>query len=222
MYLPLVVLAVMAVIAGWSVFGYGVQPLLEQARPPGILGTAHGVLMPHLVHPDEHLSHLDQFHVAATWYATLTGLTGLGLAIVFYGLKILNPAEVANQFRPLYTFLVHKWYFDELYNALFVQPVLFASRRVADFDKKVIDRIIDSLALGTRILARFDDLVDRYLVDGFVNTFAAWTHLTALRFRSIETGRVRQYVMFIVVGTVVLFLLISFYLNSSLAQNLGN
>ncbi len=217
MYYPLVVLAVFAVGVGWPFLPVGVQPLLEQARPLGILGTAHGVLMPELVHPDEHLSHVDEFHIASTWYATLTGLAGLGLAIVFYGLRLLDPREVRNQFKPIYEFLIHKWYFDELYNVVFVQPLLFVARRVADFDKKVIDGLINALALGTRMLAGVDDLIDRYFVDGSVNLFARCTYSIGVWFRGAETGRVRQYVMFIVVGTVALFILISFYLNSSLA-----
>jgi len=137
--------------------------------------------------------------------------------VVFYGLRILNPAEVRNQFKPIYNFLIGKWYFDELYNVVFVQPTLFVSRRVADFDKKVIDGLINNLAIGTRMLALLDDLIDRYFVDGFVNVFASWTFGIALWFRGAETGRLRQYVLFIVVGTVVMFLLITFYLNATLA-----
>ncbi|MEX2317444.1 MAG: NADH-quinone oxidoreductase subunit L [Pirellulales bacterium] len=219
MYYPLVILAVMAVGVGWSVFGFGVQPLLEQARPAGLLAEAHGVLMPVLVHPNEHASHLEEYHVAATWVATGTGLAGLLLAVAFYGLSILDPKEVKNQFKPIYAFLMHKWYFDELYHAAFVQPTLFVSRRVAEFDRKVIDGVIDNLAIGTLMISKLDDMFDRYIVDGFVDVFADWTYGIALWIRGAETGKVRQYVMFIVVGTVALFVLISFYLNSSLAAH---
>ncbi len=213
MYYPLVVLAVMAVIIGWPFLPVSVQDLLEQARPTGIQDTVHGVLMSDLVHPDEHLSHLDKFHVSSTWIATFTGLSGLGLAIVFYGLSLLNPAEVAKQFKPIYVFLVNKWYFDELYHYLFVKPTLFIANRVAEFDKVVIDGIIDGLALLTRMVARLDDLTDRYLVDGLINGLAGWTYATGLKLRSVETGRIRQYVMFIVVGTVAMFVLISLYIS---------
>jgi NADH-quinone oxidoreductase subunit L len=212
MYYPLVLLAVMAVVAGWSVFGFGVQPLLEQARPAGILAESHGALLTQLAHPNEHASHVDAFHVPATWVATFTGLAGFLLAVVFYGVRALDPNEVRRQFAPIYEFLMHKWYFDELYDALFVQPALFVARRVAEFDKQVIDGIIDNLAVGTKITAYIEDFIDRRFVDGFVNIFADWTYGIALWFRGAETGRVRQYVMFIVVGTVGMFVLITFYL----------
>jgi NADH-quinone oxidoreductase subunit L len=217
MYVPLVILAVMAVVAGGTIFGFGVEPLLEQARPAGILSEAHGVLMTHLVHPNEHDSHLAQFHVPSTWIAISTALSGFLLAVVFYGLRILDPREVAQQFQAVYRFLWNKWYFDELYNTVFVQPTLFVSRRVAEFDRKVIDGVIDNLARGAVGLAHVDDWIDRTFVDGFVNRFADWTFGTALWFRGLETGRLRQYVMFIVVGTVALFIVITLYLDLTFA-----
>jgi NADH:ubiquinone oxidoreductase subunit 5 (subunit L)/multisubunit Na+/H+ antiporter MnhA subunit len=217
MYYPLVVLSVFAVGIGWSVERFGIQPLLEQTRPAGILAMSNGVLMPDLMYPSEHASHLDEFHGPSTYVATATALCGFLLAVVFYGLRILDPNEVRNQFQLIYRFLIHKWYFDELYDAIFVQPLLFVARRVADFDKKVIDVFIDNLALATRMVAGLDDLIDRYFVDGFVNSAAAGIYGVGTWFHGAETGKLRQYVMFIVIGTVALFVLISFYLNSTLA-----
>jgi NADH:ubiquinone oxidoreductase subunit 5 (subunit L)/multisubunit Na+/H+ antiporter MnhA subunit len=217
MYYPLVVLSVFAVGVGWSAERFGIQPLLEQTRPAGILAMSTGVLMSDLVYPSEHESHLDEFHGPSTYVAAATALCGFLLAVVFYGSRILDPNEVRNQFQLIYRFLIHKWYFDELYNAIFVQPLLFAARRVADFDQKVIDVMIDKLALATRMVAGLDDLIDRYFVDGFVNTAAAWIYGIGTWFHGAETGKLRQYVMFIVIGTVALFVLISFYLNSTLA-----
>jgi NADH-quinone oxidoreductase subunit L len=217
MYYPLVVLAVFAVGVGWTVFGYGVQPLLEQARPAGTAAEATGVLLTHVVHPSEHDSHLDKYHVPAEIWAFGTAMSGFMLAVVFYGLRILNPAEVRAQFRPIYEFLIHKWYFDELYNILFVQPTLFIARRIAQFDKTVIDGLIDRLALGVRMISHLDDLFDRYVIDGLVNTVSKWIYAIGLWFHGAETGRLRQYVMFIVIGTVAIFILITFYQNFSLA-----
>ena len=52
---------------------------------------------------------------------------------------------------------------------------------------------------------------------GLVDATSNWIYRTAIWFRNAETGLVRQYVMFIVVGTVAMFVLISFYLNYALA-----
>jgi proton-translocating NADH-quinone oxidoreductase chain L len=226
MTMPLVVLAVFAIGVGWStntfyldsILGnFGVQALLDQAQPAGTLDTVRGVLLPNVVHPNEHESHLPQFHTPAELVAISTALAGLLLAAVFYGWRILDPSEVRAQFRPIYDFLIHKWYFDELYNAIFVQPVLFVARRVAEFDTTVIDGLINGLAVWTRVVALIDDAFDRYIVDGLVNAVSRWVFGIAIWFRGAETGRLRQYVMFIIIGTVALFVLVTFYLNSTMA-----
>jgi NADH-quinone oxidoreductase subunit L len=93
---------------------------------------------------------------------------------------------------------------------------MFVARRVAEFDTVVIDGLIHGIALWTRGVAVLDDRFDRYFVDGLVNGASRWIFRTAIWFRGAETGRLRQYVMFIVIGTVALFVLISFY-NSTLA-----
>jgi NADH-quinone oxidoreductase subunit L len=218
MYYPLVALAIMAVIAGW---GYTGNPflveMLEQARPAGTGLAMDGQLWTSVHHPAEHDSHLPTFHNTATMVAFGTAMSGILLAVLFYGTNVLSAAEVSRQFKPIYQFLKNKWYFDELYNAIFVQPSLFIGRRVAEFDKKVLDRIIDGLAKTTRVVSHVDDLIDRYLVDGVINWFAHRTYALGIVLRSVQTGNLRQYVMFIVIGTVALFVLVSYYLNSSFA-----
>jgi NADH-quinone oxidoreductase subunit L len=208
MYVPLVILAVFAIGVGWRLPGIGlsIESILEQARPAGALGRG---LLINVSYPDEHASH--DYHTLATIVAFTTALTGFVLATLFYGVRVLSAEEARRQFAPIYAFLRNKWYFDELYQALFVRPTLVASRVVADFDKKVIDRIIDGLGRGTVVLARFDDMIDRYLVDGLVNVMASWIFSFGLALRNVQTGNLRQYVMFIVVGTVGLFVLVSFY-----------
>ena len=52
---------------------------------------------------------------------------------------------------------------------------------------------------------------DRWIIDNIVDTFAEKTWDFGLSLRSMQTGRLRQYVMFIVVGTVVLFVVASLW-----------
>jgi NADH-quinone oxidoreductase subunit L len=67
----------------------------------------------------------------------------LGLLIAWYG-YIRNtsfPAKVAEQLGPVYKFLYNKWYFDELYNVLFVKPAFWLGRQFWKIvDIGVIDR----------------------------------------------------------------------------------
>ena len=136
MYIPLVILAVFAIGVGWTVpfTNLSVPNLLEQARPDGVsAGFVAGEWLTGLSHPAEHLSH--EVRIPAGVWAFGASLAGFLLATAFYGMKLVSPNEVKQQFKPIYVFLVHKWYFDEIYNAIFVQPVMFISRRIAEIGR---------------------------------------------------------------------------------------
>ncbi|MBX3415403.1 MAG: NADH-quinone oxidoreductase subunit L [Pirellulales bacterium] len=217
MYVPLVILSVFAVGVAWDLpfTDLSLQNLLEQARPAGEVGA--GVLWDSLAYPAEHLSHAHEIHVEATLVATSAAIVGFLLALAFYGMHWLDAEDARRQFSPIYRFLVNKWYFDELYDFIFVRPVMFVSKLISDFDRKWIDAFIDSTAHWTKAIARFDDAFDRTVVDGLVNVLAAWTYSVAQSLRGIQTGRLRQYVMFIVVGTVGLFVLVSMFWSFAVA-----
>jgi NADH-quinone oxidoreductase subunit L len=212
MVAPLAVLAVLAVVAGWTLpGGFGLANLLEQARPAGTVegmtgGFAFGQS---LTFPAEYKSHEGAIHKTATMTAFATALGGVLLAAAMYLWKVLSPAAVAATFRPLYSFLAGRWYFDELYDALFVKPALGIASLASGVDRGLIDKLIDGIAWAARRLAGIDAWIDRTVVDGLVNATAAATWNTGLKLRGLQTGRLRQYVMFIVVGTVALFVLAS-------------
>jgi NADH-quinone oxidoreductase subunit L len=75
---------------------------------------------------------------------------GILVAATFYIVSPDLPARTAKRFNGLYLFLLNKWYFDELYDAIFVKPAL----RIAQFawhvgDEKVIDGVPSGLAALT-------------------------------------------------------------------------
>jgi NADH-quinone oxidoreductase subunit L len=217
MVAPLVALAVLAVAAGWTLGNFGIANLLEQARPAG---TAEGItggfaFGQSLTFPAEHLSHAKAIHTVATWTAFGTALAGVLLAAVMYLWRILSPDLVATVFRPVYAFLAGRWYFDELYRAVFVLPALGVAQLASGTDRGIIDRIVDGLAWAARGLAGIDAWIDRTLVDGAVNATASATWAAGLELKKLQTGRLRQYVMFIAVGTVALFVLASLFFRAS-------
>lgn len=219
MVAPLVVLALLAVGVGWSFGSLSLPALLEQARPDGTLATVEGgMLLTELLIPNEHLSHVPEIKGPAGWIAFSTALAGLLLAAVMYLWRLIDPHEVRQQFQPLYRFLINKWWFDEIYSALFVQPTLFLARRIAQLDRVVIDGFIHGLARLTNLVSRLHDtIVDQTLVDGLINGIARRTWDFGLSLHRMQTGNLRQYVMFIVVGTVALFVVISAFWTLALA-----
>jgi NADH-quinone oxidoreductase subunit L len=216
MTMPLIICSIFAVAVAWPIFG--LQSGLESARHLGTLNAITGDFIAVTV-PDEHLSHADRIKVPVTWLAFGTAVFGIGLAAAFYWKGFVNPAEVRQQFGAIYTFLRNKWYFDELYDFIFVRPTMIVSRLVAGFDRRWIDGFIDGLGRTTVWFTKLWDLiVDRRIVDGSINTFAHWTYSLGDSLREVQTGKLRQYVMFIVVATVAIFVLLVFFSTMSFAQ----
>jgi len=206
---PLLVLAVFAIGIGWSlpVGNLSIIGLLEQARPTGTLATDHGVLLSELVIPNEHDSHVPAIKFNAGIAAFAVAASGLLLATILYLWRLLNPDELKQTFRPLHKALWNKWWFDEIYDWIFVKPTLLKARLASWFDRSIIDSFVHSLAAickgGSKVV---DAVFDRTVVDGTVNTFARGTWDFGLWLRKLQTGSLRQYVLLIVVGTVVLYL----------------
>jgi NADH-quinone oxidoreductase subunit L len=205
---PLILLAIFAVGVGWSLpfKNLSVTNLLEQAQPVGTAAGGVGALLPTLSVPAEILSHAPEIKQPAGIAAFSAAMLGLAVATALYLWRWLDPAEIKQTFRPIYTLLWNKWYFDELYGALFVSPVLMLGGFVARFDRNVIDGIIHALsAVSVGVARAVDFVLDRSVVDGTVNTFASWTWDFGLLMRRLQTGHLRTYVLFIVGATVLLF-----------------
>ncbi len=218
---PLVILAVFAVCAGWTLSksfpgplaNFGVENLLDEAKPVGLIGSKTGVLLPKLVVPDEEIAHAAAVKIPAGLAAIFVAVAGIAGATVVYLWEIVSAVSLRRTLNLLYHATWNKWWFDELYDWMFVRPTLVFGRFIArTLDRGIIDSIIHAFAWIYRGLAAIVSVVgDRWIIDNGVNTFAGKTWDLALSMRSIQTGRLRQYVMFIVVGTVVLFVVASLW-----------
>ena len=87
-------------------------------------------------------------HTAAGAYALIVAILGALTAYVFYGARRLDPGEVRRQFAALHTFLVEKWWFDEMYDVMFVRPVHIVARWCAAIDRNVFDGFLHFMARG--------------------------------------------------------------------------
>jgi NADH:ubiquinone oxidoreductase subunit 5 (subunit L)/multisubunit Na+/H+ antiporter MnhA subunit len=224
MTVPLMILSIPAICVAWNVsipgtqYKYGLGPLLEQAQPAGIAeGVGNGWYWPALEMPAQHLGHLPAISCKAECSAFAVAVAGFLLASVFYGWRKLDPEDARRTFPRLHWFLIHKWLFDELYSFVFIRPVLVISGWVAVLDKKGLDGLADGSARLVELIARLDNWIDRWFVDALIDLIARRTYALGLWLRTIQTGNIRQYVMWIAVGTVGLFVLMSLYWNFALA-----
>ena len=121
--------------------------------------------------PDNTL--LDDAHKVPYWVKTspfAAMLLGLFTAWMFYIKQPTWPARLAANQRPLYLFLLNKWYFDEVYNFIFVQPAKAIGRFLwKRGDGDVIDGGLNGLAMG--IIPFFTRLAGK-AQSGYIFTYA--------------------------------------------------
>jgi len=86
----------------------------------------------------------------------IAGVAGMALAYVCYMWRTGIPAAAAMHFRALYLFLLNKWYFDELYDRLFVRSAFSLGDNLwKTGDGTIIDGLgPDGISAATRELAR--------------------------------------------------------------------
>ena len=116
---------------------------------------------------------LHEAHYVPTWvklspFAAM--VAGLIVAIWFYIINPGLPKRLAEAQRPLYLFLLNKWYFDEIYDFLFVRPAKALGRLLwKRGDGQTIDAAINGLAMG--IIPFFTRLAGK-AQSGYVFTYA--------------------------------------------------
>jgi len=194
---PLFALAVPTIIVGWP---WVVLPL------PG----AHPVLERLLEYGEPLVAtDLGSAHLYAMAASLLIASTGIGLGFLYYSpwarWKRFDPSRTAARFNPIYNFLVHKWYFDELYQAVLIRPTLALARWISRFDRDAIDGVVNGSAGGVGLISRLSGRFDNLVVDGVVNGVGRLTYRLGDLGRRVQTGRLRNYLMFLAIGVVGLF-----------------
>ncbi|MGF7148636.1 NADH-quinone oxidoreductase subunit L [Sphingomonas zeicaulis] len=117
MLIPLIILSLGAIFAGF-------------AFHHSFLDAEHGVeFWNGAIAFDTHLMHeMHEVPMLVKLASTIVMLVGLAIAWYAYIRRTDFPAKFVHQFSGLYDFLLHKWYFDELYNIIFVRPAFAFGR----------------------------------------------------------------------------------------------
>jgi NADH-quinone oxidoreductase subunit L len=116
MLIPIGILAAGSILAGFpfkELFaGHGVEEFFRESLK----------MNPHIIEDMENIPE------AAKWAPTVMMAIGAYVSYVFYIRRPYMPVELANQQPMLYQFLLNKWYFDELYDLIFVRPTKWLGR----------------------------------------------------------------------------------------------
>ncbi|MGZ4123196.1 MAG: NADH-quinone oxidoreductase subunit L [Tumebacillaceae bacterium] len=155
MSIPLVLLAIMATVAG--LFN---SPLTND-------------WFEHFLLKGGEVGHVYEPSIGLMGISTLVGLLGIGLAFLMYKSKAINPAGVAKTLKPFYNLSYNKFYVDELYDYVIVKPVVFIGHLLNFIDKWIIDGIVHLFGEGTYI----GSLGLKYSQNGQVQTYGLVTML---------------------------------------------
>jgi NADH-quinone oxidoreductase subunit L len=107
-----------------------------------------------------------------TSISVLAAVSGLFLAWLLYHRRPQLPQEIAHALGGFYEAVVHKYYVDEIYAAVFVKPLIDGSTRILwhGIDRDVIDATLDNGAEGAREVS--DTM--RHMQSGNLRSYAGW------------------------------------------------
>jgi len=181
MMVPLAVLSLGAIVAGVAFAGYFIGHDEKEFWGAALFRSDSN----HILH---------EMHGVPEWvgYSSFVAmLIGFGIAWLYYIRAPWLPAATARAFKPLYQFLLNKWYFDELYDAIFVRPAFAIGRFLwKGGDGAVIDGAIDGTAAGVgRVTERVVKLQTGYLYHyAFAMLIGVAALLTWLTYNGLFVG----------------------------------
>ena len=193
---------VSGVLFGFSshfVGGHG-EPLLEQW------------LHPVLAHSEA------KFQVMGLGVELMLMALSVGLAIGSwyvarsrYGAQRSPSWEEEEARLPGFVLMQNKYWVDEIYQATIVRAFMGLRIVLAEMDRWIVDGIVNGVSVVARGAAWITSAIDTYLVDGAVNFVAEGTLGAGQKLRSLQTGRVQNYV-YGLLGGVAFFSIVQYFL----------
>src|SRR6266850_1591388 len=152
MIVPLIVLAIFSIVAGYIDIPHFLAPASLEAESEAAASRSTELLL-----------------MAAS---TSVALLGFALAYLFYVAKPELPERIASRAHAMYSILVNKYYVDELYDAIIVWPIVQTSR---EFLWKVVDTLmIDGAVNSVGRMVRGTAGGLKHMQSGYVRTYAGW------------------------------------------------
>ncbi len=164
-------------------------------------------------------AHIPEFSWTVAISATVLAVVAIGISWLIYGRKPLEAGERDPLYStgPVFTFLNRKWYWDELYTAILIDPF----KRLGDFFAHTLDwnflhDFVHDSVLATAFQGWGDILsqpIDQGIIDGAVNGIASLISGSSEGLSRTQTGYVRNYALAIALGVVavMIFLIIRLF-----------
>jgi NADH-quinone oxidoreductase subunit L len=204
MLAPLVLLSVFSIAAGWAGIHHEF-PVIGGWIPNWVEEFLAGALV---THPEAR-----PFAFPPLLTSLIVSLGGLTLGFLIYrNLPRGTTDPLSRWLGPVHTLLRRKYYFDELYNAVFVRPAYWFGETFvyAWTDRRVIDGFLHGVARLVLVVgAWLRRWIDILIVNGFGDFVGGTTRGAGRVFRVIQSGRVQSY---LAAGLLFAGLMLSFLL----------
>jgi NADH-quinone oxidoreductase subunit L len=190
MTLSLIVLAVFALSFGWA----GISetfPVIGGILPNFI----HEFVGATLIEIPETLP-FNAWPLVVSLVVSLSGLT-LGW-LVYRNQKVGAEDPLKSALGPIYTLIKNKYYFDELYDLIFVRPAYWLADNFTNqiLDRGIIDGILHFIArIASNVGHIFRNYFDKPVVNGFGDFVGEGIKKVGRTIKVIQTGRVQQYLL---------------------------
>jgi NADH-quinone oxidoreductase subunit L len=164
MTVPMVILGFLAMVSGLA--GTPLADYFAEIVSPSEFAVETLALEPH------------EFNLPLAALSVLVAMGGIALAYALYVPKPERAAALARRFSGLYTFLDKGWYFDALYDRVFVRPAMALGRTTREFDRRALGGLVTGVGRGTGGLGE--------------------------RLRPLQSGGAQNYALFILVSILIL------------------
>jgi NADH-quinone oxidoreductase subunit L len=200
MTVPLTLLAIGSVLAGWL----GTPKLWNL---PESFRAFERWLQPAFVSRAAKAAQEGAHDASLEWMlmglSVAVAIIGIAVARYFYNNRPSIPDSIERSCKPLYTVLYNKWYVDEIYDFLFVNGLGKGGGRVCGaFDRNVVDGGVNGAGWLTRFTSRVSIWWDTWIIDGAVRFGSFCVKMLSYPVCILETGRVQAYAFFVVVGVL--------------------
>lgn len=170
-------------------------------------GWLHGFLAPVVGVGGEHEAGTGlilTLMMAATGIAFL----GWGLAHYLYSLSLGTADRWAEQFSGVYRTLLNKYYVDELFDLLFVEPTKRLGEALDWFDRTIVDGLVRGVARMADWGSAGSTWVEKHVIYAGLNVIGYSNHLAAREGRKLQSGMVHHYAAIIIAGLFLLAMLV--------------
>jgi len=200
MTVPLVVLAIGSVLAGWL----GTPKIWNL---PEAFRKFETWLEPAFASAAVEAAKEGEHSASTEWilagFSVALAIVGISIARWFYHHKPEIPDTLEKKLKPLYNLSYNKWYVDEAYDFLFVNGLgKGGGRALGAFDRNVVDGGVNGAGWLTRFSARLSMWWDTWIVDGAVRLSSFLVKMLSYPVCILQTGRVQAYAFFVVVGAI--------------------